>query len=349
MELKNEYDIEKAFKVIEDKLISSMIRNFADHRAEELEEGYQWGAWQVYQLNSLEEYKRANKEAFKSEFSNINKAIDVMITHAREQGGADQEIKILQAIKQGANLDKLSDKASAKFFKVNDRKLKELRKATVGEIRKAETSLLRKANDVYRKVIYNAQVYANTGAGTYEQAVDMATKDMLKAGIKCVQYSNGAMHTIDDYAKMAVQTANKRAYLAGEGEMRKSWNTSTVILKYRANACPKCLPFVGKIFIDDVWSGGKASDGNYPLLSSAIEAGLYHPNCKDIHTTYFPELDSKEKIPKSHIQTATRKYSSEQRIAYEKRQYEAYNRLEKYSLDKDNKDKYKKLRDKWKR
>ena len=42
-----------------------------------------------------------------------------------------------------------------------------------------------------------------------------------------------------------------------------------------ANACPKCLPFVGKVLIDDVWSGGDASDGNYPLMSSAIAAGLY--------------------------------------------------------------------------
>lgn len=52
---------------------------------------------------------------------------------------------------------------------------------------------------------------------------------------------------------------------------------STVIMNKRANACPKCLPFVGKVLIDDVWSGGDASDGNYPLMSSAIAAGLYHP------------------------------------------------------------------------
>lgn len=41
---------------------------------------------------------------------------------------------------------------------------------------------MRKAEDDYRKAIFNAQVYANTGAGTYEKAVDMATKDMLSRG-----------------------------------------------------------------------------------------------------------------------------------------------------------------------
>lgn len=38
----------------------------------------------------------------------------------------------------------------------------------------AETAVLRKADDDYRKAIFNAQVYANSGAGTYEKAVDMA-------------------------------------------------------------------------------------------------------------------------------------------------------------------------------
>ncbi|MDQ9892119.1 phage minor capsid protein, partial [Acinetobacter baumannii] len=63
------------------------------------------------------------------------------------------------------------------------------------------------ANDQYRKIIFNAQVYANTGAGTYEQAVDMATKDFLAAGINCIEYANGSRHNIKEYARMAIRTA----------------------------------------------------------------------------------------------------------------------------------------------
>ena len=33
---------------------------------------------------------------------------------------------------------------------------------------------LRKADEDYRRAIYSAQVYANTGAGTYEKAVDVS-------------------------------------------------------------------------------------------------------------------------------------------------------------------------------
>lgn len=159
------------------------------------------------------------------------------------------------------------------------------------------------ADDQYRKIIYNAQVYANTGAGTYDKAVDMAIKDLISAGLNCVEYSNGARHTLPDYADMAIRTAGKRAYLTGEGEKRQEWGIHTVIINKRGNPCSLCLPFVGKVLIDDVWSGGTPQDGSYPLMSSAIAAGLYHPRCKDSHTTYFEGVSSppKEKFTQAEL------------------------------------------------
>ena len=86
-----EYDIEKAFRAIEDELIHSMIRNFKQHRAEETKEGYNWSAWQIEQLKSLEQYKKANAEKFSSRFSNINASVEELIKEARAQGGSEQE------------------------------------------------------------------------------------------------------------------------------------------------------------------------------------------------------------------------------------------------------------------
>lgn len=277
MALNTDYDIEKAFRAIEDELIASMIRNLDGHRAEETKEGFNWTQWQVEQIKALERYKAENKKKFKKSFSNINDSIDAMIYAARQAGGTEQEQKILRAIKKGLKASKVSQGTEGAFFKLNTRKLDALIKATKADFTRAEHSMLRMSEDKYRQIIFNAQVYANTGAGTYEKAVDMATRDFLKAGINCIEYANGSRHTVKDYARMAIQTASKRAYLTGEGEMRQSWGISTVIINKRANACPKCLPFVGKVLIDDVWSGGDASDGNYPLMSSAIAAGLYHP------------------------------------------------------------------------
>lgn len=340
--LNTDYDIEKAFKAIEDELIASMMRNLASHRAEETDMGFNWSQWQVEQLKALEKYKAQNKKKFTKSFSNINDSIDEMIFTARQTGGTEQEQKILRAIKKGLKASKVSQGTEGAFFKLNTRKLDALIKATKADFAKAEHSMLRMSEDKYRQIIFNAQVYANTGAGTYEKAVDMATKDFLKAGINCIEYANGSRHTVKDYAKMAIQTANKRAYLTGEGEMRQSWGISTVIMNKRANACPKCLPFVGKVLIDDVWSGGKAYDGPYPLMSSAMVAGLYHPNCKDIHTTYFPELDEEpdSKFTKKELEKVKEDYRQDQKQQYAGRMVEQFDRLSKYSLDSDNKKMY---------
>ncbi len=349
MALNTEYDIEKAFRAIEDELIASMIRNLDRHRAEEDELGFNWTQWQVEQLKALEKYKADNKTRFAGRFSDINNSIDAMIFTARQTGGTEQEQKILRALKKGLKASKVSQGTEGAFFKLNTRKLNALIKATKSDFNRVEKAMLRMSEDKYRQIIFNAQVYANTGAGTYEKAVDMATRDFLKAGINCIEYANGARHTVKDYARMAIQTASKRAYLTGEGEMRQSWGISTVIMNKRANACPKCLPFVGKVLIDDVWSGGKASDGPYPLMSSAIAAGLYHPNCKDVHTTYFPELDEEpdSKFTKEELEQVKEDYKQDQKQQYAGRMVEQYGRLSEYSLDSDNKRMYAARKEQW--
>lgn len=351
----NEYDIVAAFRVIEKELIASMIRNMDRHRAEETKEGYEWSMWQAEQLKALEKYKRHNQKKYKKQFQKINREIDLLIRQARETGNMQQEIKILEAVKKGFSAKKIRKGMAAEFFRLNDRKLEALVEATTHDMEKAETAILRKAEDDYRQAIYNAQVYSNTGAGTYEKAVDMATKDMLSRGLNCVQYVNGARHTLADYADMAIRTASKRAYLQGEGEKRQEWGISTVIVNKRGNPCPKCLPFCGKVLIDDVWSGGP-EDGmdpetgkKYPLMSYAISCGLYHPRCKDSHTTYFPGISTADDTwTKEELKAIGQEYEAEQKQQYAKRQEEKYERLAEYSLDEENQKKYGMKARKWK-
>lgn len=346
----SDYDVSAAFRIIEDELITSMIRNMDRHRAEETKEGIQWAQWQVKQLKALERYKQENSKKYGKEFSKMNQQIEGLIRTAKQNGGMREEIRILQAIKQGyKGLGKRSATGNEiDFFRLNERKLNALVKATKKDMEKAETAILRMANDKYRKAIFNAQMYANTGAGTYEKAVDMATKDMLAAGLNCVEYKNGARHTLPDYADMAIRTASKRAYLQGEGEKRQEWGISTVIINKRGNPCPKCLPFVGKVLIDDVWSGGKPEDGPYPLMSVAIEAGLYHPRCKDGHTTYFPGISTADDTwTKEELNAIVQKNKKEIEKKYASRQADKFERLAKYSLDEDNKRQYERKANEW--
>ncbi len=335
----SDYNIKEAFERIENELIDSMMRNFSRHRAEETKEGYNWTQWQAEQLKSLEEYRKHNAKKFGKRFKTINSKVEEMIRTAKADGNASQEAEILEAVKDGFKAPKKpSAHSTAEFFKVNDRKLDALIKSTTDDLKRAETAVLRMSNDKYRKAIFNAQVAMNTGAVTYEKAVDIACKDMLNAGLNCVEYKNGARHTLSDYADMAVKTANKRAYLRGEGEKRAEWGVSLVVVNSRQGGCPNCAKYIGKVFIDDVYSNGKKSDGNYPLLSTAIKNGLFHPRCKDSTSTYYPELDDLDApLSEDEIKELDRQRGIEEKQQYAQRQAERFDRRAEYSLDKDNK------------
>ena len=347
-----DYDISEAFARIENELISSMFRNFKRHRAEETKEGYNWEMWQTIQLKVMEEYRRKNKKKFSKEFASLNARIDEFIRQERADGSANQEIKILEAIKKGYKPKHIFSghaETSAEFIKMNTRKMDALIRATVNDAERAEHAVLRMANDQYRKIVFNAQVYAASGAGTYEKAVDMAAKDFLRAGINCIEYKNGARHGIRDYISMSLSTAGKRAYLTGEGEMRREWGESLVIMNKRGNPCPMCAPFVGKVLIDDVWSGGRP-DGKHMLMSTAIAKGLYHPRCKDGHTTYFEGISDEGKpYTEPERRELIEQYNAEQKRRYAENQSEKFRRMSENFLDEDNRRMYGKKADEWKK
>lgn len=378
--MNNEYDIARAFQRIEETLIKSYKRNLTRHFNEEALEDMNWTAWQTEELKALEQFRKENKHLFKNDFSTINSDIEELIKQSYESGKLDQEKIILEAISNGefSSQDKKISKlwhiynstknhrikkkqlkriyekvnqAESSFFKVNDRKLKALINEAKGNIEKVETSILRFTNDKYRQIIYDAQVYANTGAGTIQQAVDMASKDFLSAGINSILYSNGARMNIASYAEMAIRTATKRAYLQGEGEKRQEWGVHTVLVPNRGGGCPYCIKFQGKIFVDDVWSGGseaESKESGYPLLSDAIKKKLFHPNCKDTTVTYFEGISTKPTPPtREELKVKEQNYARDQKLNYIDRNIEKYKRLELGCTDNENIEKYHNKRLQW--
>lgn len=378
--MNDDYNISQAFQRIEENLIKSMKRNLKNHLKEEDTLDINWSAWQSEQIKSLEQFKKSNKEIFKNDFSTINNEIEELIKKSYENGKLNQEKTILEAIKNGnfnssdKEINKLwniykntknhrikkkqltriyqkTNQTEANFFKINDRKLKALINETTENFKKAENSILRYSNDQYRKIIYDAQVYANTGSGTIEQAIDMATKDFLSKGINSIEYANGMKVNIASYAEMAIRTANKRAYLQGEGEKRTEWGVYTVLVPNRGGGCPYCIKFQGKIFIDDIWSNGTEAESKktgYLLLSTAVKEKLFHPNCKDTIVTYFEGINTKPNIPtEKQLDVKKENYIIEQKQRYNERQIRKYKRLELGSTDKNNIEKYHKKRIEW--
>lgn len=82
--------------------------------------------------------------------------------------------------------------------------------------------------------------------------------------------------------------------LKRDGKFRRKNKRSLVSVTSHGESCPICQKWENKILIDDIYSGGNIKDGNYILLSDAIENGLFHKGCKHGLTTYFPEADNIE-------------------------------------------------------
>lgn len=73
------------------------------------------------------------------------------------------------------------------------------------------------------------------------------------------------------------------------------------------------------------------------------------PRCKDSHTTYFPGISPADDTwTKEELEAAGEHSRQEARQQYAKRQQEKFERLAKYSLDKENQEKYGAKAEEWK-
>lgn len=87
-----------------------------------------------------------------------------------------------------------------------------------------------------------------------------------------------------------------------------------------------------------------------PLLSKAIEQGLCHPRCKDSHSTYFPELyEDEQPYTREEIAQLEQGEHREQKQQNARRQAERYRRLERHSLDPENRQRYGARAEEWER
>lgn len=187
-------------------------------------------------------------------------------------------------------------KPEPQFFGVDKTKVNKLIEDMTQTEKQAETAALRLTDDVYRQTLNRVQLAMSTGSVTLTKAIDLAVEDFLNAGINCIEYKDGRRVNIADYVRMALRTTLTRAALQGKSEKYKALGYDTVAVSSYGMCSPTCLPYQGRVYINDAftsWAGEtqQRADGltygksNYcgkwfPLLSSAIAGGLFHPNCR---------------------------------------------------------------------
>lgn len=211
------------------------------------------------------------------------------------------------------------------FFGVDRTKMDKLIEDVTQLEEQVETAALRMTDDVYRQTVNRVQLAMASGAISYEKAVDMAVADFLAQGINCIEYRDGRRVNIADYVRMVLRTTSTRAALQGKSERWKAQGYDTVLVSAYGMCSKTCLPWQGRVYINDAfmdWSGDtRYEDGVkygrsqycgkwFPLLSSAIAEGLFHPNCRHSINLYIDGVtDLPEPMDNTEIE---RRYKEEQ-------------------------------------
>lgn len=292
-------DIAALFEALELDLIKSLHHCLARHQQQEQTEGGQngtprhWQTWQAAKLRDLRRFRRENTAILGEYRDRIDADTRTLLEEEAAQGGADG------------------------FFRMSDERMTALLNEMQQANEQSERAALRYMNDVYRKTILRTAAAMQAGGQTLQQATDAATRDFLDQGIACIRYRNGRRVNISTYAEMALRTAGTRAMLMGEAAQRERLGLDTVLVS-QYGACSKtCLPWQGLVYIDDVFQpyhGPRTPGGTYgisrngrqyPLLSVAMQGGLFHPNCRHTLGTWVEGVSTRPRpMDKAKVEAA---------------------------------------------
>lgn len=292
-------DIAALFDALELDLVKSLHRCLARHQQQEQTEGGKngtprhWQAWQAAKLRDLRRFRRENIAILGEYRDRIDAGTRTLLEEEAAQGGADG------------------------FFRMSDARMTALLNEMQQANEQSERAALRYMNDVYRKTILRTAAAMQAGGQTLQQATDAATRDFLEQGIACIRYRNGRRVNISTYAEMALRTAGTRAMLMGEAAQRERLGLDTVLVS-QYGACSKtCLPWQGLVYIDDVFQpyhgthtpggtyGVSRNGRQYPLLSVAMQGGLFHPNCRHTLSTWVEGVSTRPRpMDKAKVEAA---------------------------------------------
>lgn len=292
-------DIAALFDALELDLVKSLHRCLARHQRQEQTEGGQngtprhWQAWQAAKLRDIRRFRRENTAILGEYRDRIDADTRTLLEEEAAQGGADG------------------------FFRMSDERMTALLNEMQQANEQSERAALRYMNDVYRKTILRTAAAMQAGGQTLQQATDAATRDFLDQGIACIRYRNGRRVNISTYAEMALRTAGTRAMLMGEAAQRERLGLDTVLVS-QYGACSKtCLPWQGLVYIDDVFQpyhgthtpggtyGISRNGRQYPLLSVAMQGGLFHPNCRHTLSTWVEGVSTRPRpMDKAKVEAA---------------------------------------------
>lgn len=322
-----DYDIRPILEAMEDELIASYRRNLARHTAEEVKEGFEWTMWQLRKMKDLRSFDRKAAEIVRKYGGKANREAQKAVEE-EFRGGALHADELLREF--GIDVGSIDD---GSFFKANQYQVAALEQAIHDDLNNAGIAVLRMSDDIYRQTVFKAQMFYTSGVSSLWKAVDMANKGFLDRGYQCIRYKNGNRVNVASYAEMCLRTSKKKADMVGEGRRAAEYGVTLCQVTQYSACSPTCLPWQGRVYVDDVYAGGQP-DGKHPLLSEAIAGGLFHPNCRHGKQPYFEGVS--QPLQPMDESEAGKNYEAEQRQREIERNIRKFKRRAEGSLDREN-------------
>lgn len=174
----------------------------------------------------------------------------------------------------------------------------------------SDRRILRTVDDAYSRIIGESAARAATGSITIRQAVQESLNDFANRGIASFVDSAGKRWDMASYAEMALLTAIERATVEGYTDTMQAYGFDLAIISSHAGACPLCEAWQGVI----VSVSGESAD--YPSLSAAEDAGVFHPRCLHHISTYYPGVTKGGRRKPLPVRPASAEYTVRSKQRY---------------------------------
>lgn len=326
-------DIGDIFQELEDNLFALAIRNIKRHENWEEAEGFKWTQWQAEQISGLREYRKNVQVLTDYHFDKAKDAIKEYLKEAYDESVNDAENTARRLLGRFG----LNGQMSQNFFGVNSNKLDIIINEAVQNVDTKRYAAINRMNSGYTDFLRRADMFAQSGSYTIPQAVDMASKDFLAAGLNCVEYSNGNRVNIASYTEMALRTSSAEVTRQANGDVRDEFGEYLVVSNVIGMTCPYCQKWQGRVMIDDVYSSGQP-DGKHLTVSEAKADHFLHPNCRHQLYMYIPGVTKVADLP-NDVETKEH-YKAEQKQRYYEREIRKYKRLRDGAVDPENRRAY---------
>lgn len=326
-------DIGDIFQELEDNLFALAIRNIKRHENWEEAEGFKWTQWQAEQIAGLREYRKNVQVLTDYHFDKAKDAIKEYLKEAYDESVDDAEDTARRILGRFG----LNGQMSQNFFGVNSNKLDIIINEAVQNVDTKRYAAINRMNSGYTDFLRRADMFAQSGSYTIPQAVDMASKDFLAAGLNCVEYSNGNRVNIASYTEMALRTSSAEVTRQANGDVRDEFGEYLVVSNVIGMTCPYCQKWQGRVMIDDVYSSGQP-DGKHPTVSEAKADHFLHPNCRHQLYMYVPGVTKVADLP-DDVETKEH-YKAEQKQRYYEREIRKFKRLRDGAVDPENRRSY---------